>query len=361
MNRTTALAPTAPMLPEQVHQEFERLHGAAVDFEASSASKNTQVCYQRAWVRFEAWCARRGVSSLPATPAVVRLYATDLVTVGVPHANGTPAAKPGGLPTLDLHLAAINYAHEHRFPGQDSPVRGLSKHFRRGLKQKLARPPRKKEWVSAEQLGKFVERFLPTLRGHRDRAMLLVAFDSGGRRRSEVSGMRVEDLRRDARTGDWIWTLPRTKTHMDGFTVVIPSTGGSTCAATALATWLQAAGIKAGPVFRAVRELADGRQELVCREVDGREEGVQPRHLATLVQRAAEAQGLDPKQYGGHSIRAGFLTSMAREGHRLEDLMARSGHQSVDVALGYVRVARMLGEEDPIRASIRKNRRSTEK
>lgn len=345
---------TAPLHPDVVLEEFQRLHEAAVDFEAGSAAKNTQVAYQRAWTRFEGWCTRRGMPSLPASPDLIRLYATDLVTTGIPHADGTPAEKPGSLRTLDLHLAAINYAHEHRFPGQESPIRKLPKHFRRGIKQKLAKPPRKKQWIGAEQLAQFVGRYGDSLRAKRDRAMVLIAFDSGGRRRSEISGMHFEHLRRDP-SGDWLWTMPRTKTHGEGFQAVIPKTGGPACAVAALESWLSASGIKSGPVFRAVRNKG-GEEILVCRDVEGREEGVQPRHVATLIQSAAEALGLDPAEYGGHSLRAGFLTDMARDGHRLEDLMARSGHQSVDVALGYVRVGRMIGEEDPMRASLRKKR-----
>ncbi len=344
-----ALAGVLP--PDVVRSEFERLHEAAVDFEAASTAKNTQIAYQRAWTRFEAWCRARGVPSLPTTPAVVRLYATDLVTTGIPHADGTPAEKPGSLQSLGVHLSAISYAHTSL--GQDSPTRGLPRAFRQGLKRQLARAPKKKQWVSAEQLASFVEGYGDSLRAKRDRAMLLVAFNSGGRRRSEVTGMHVEHLRRTDQ-GDFVWSMPRTKTHGDGFTVVILKTGGGACAAGALEAWLAASGIRSGPVFRAVREHAGGVEKLVCREVDGEPEGLQPRHVATLVQRAANALGLDPREYGGHSLRAGFLTDMARDGHRIEDLMARSGHASVDIALGYVRVGRMLGEEDPFRKALAK-------
>lgn len=348
---------SGPLPPDLVRSEFERLHETAVEFEGSTLAPNTQVAYQRAWTRFEAWCHRRGAVALPAPPELVRLYAADLVSTGIPHADGTPAEKPGGLRTLDLHLAAIGYAHDSRFPGQENPVHKVPKHFRQGVKRKLARPPRKKEWVGAAQLAEFVSPYAETLRGKRDKAILLVAFDSGGRRRSEVTGMRVEHLRRD-RSGDWLWTIPRTKTT-DELIVVVPSTGGETCAATALADWLAASGIDEGPVFRRVVEV-EGREELRCREVDGAEEGLQPRHVATLVQRAAAAAGLNPADYGGHSLRAGFLTDMSRDGHRLEDLMARSGHRSVDVAMGYVRVGRMLGD-DPMRTSLREKRRSKPK
>lgn len=352
-------ATTGPLPPDVVRSEFERLHEVAVEFEGSTLARNTQITYQRAWTRFEAWCQRRGATALPASPELIRLYATDLVTTGIPYADGTPAEKPGSLRTLDLHLAAIGYAHESRFPGQESPVHKVPKHFRQGVKRKLTKPPRKKEWVGAAQLAEFVTPYADTLRGKRDKAILLCAFDSGGRRRSEVTGMRVEHLRRDRRSGDWLWSIPKTKTT-DELVVVIPSTGGPLCAATALADWLAASGIDEGPVFRRVFAV-EGREELRCREVDGQDEGLQPRHVATLVQRAAQAAGLNPADYGGHSLRAGFLTDMSRDGHRLEDLMARSGHRSVDVALGYVRVGRMLGEDDPMRRSLREKRGSKPK
>ena len=58
--------------------------------------------------------------------------------------------------------------------------------------------------------------------------------------------------------------------------------------------------------------------------------------------RYAEAAGLDPDVYAGHSLRAGFLTSGAEAGASIFKLMEVSRHKSVDTLRGYVRRAELF-------------------
>jgi hypothetical protein len=44
-------------------------------------------------------------------------------------------------------------------------------------------------------------------------------------------------------------------------------------------------------------------------------------------------------EIGGHSLRAGFLTSAAERGKPIDHMMAVSRHKRVDTLLGYVRRA----------------------
>jgi hypothetical protein len=61
--------------------------------------------------------------------------------------------------------------------------------------------------------------------------------------------------------------------------------------------------------------------------------------ICKLVKDQAAKLGLDPKQYGAHSMRAGFLTSAAAKGANLFKMMDVSRHKSVDTLRGYVRSA----------------------
>jgi formate dehydrogenase assembly factor FdhD len=95
-----------------------------------------------------------------------------------------------------------------------------------------------------------------------------------------------------------------------------------------LKDYLEAAGITSGPVFRRIRRgnhITDHRltAQTICRIVKD--------HAAKL--------GLDPKQYGAHSMRAGFLTSAAAKGANLFKMMDVSRHRSVDTLRGCVRSA----------------------
>jgi len=86
------------------------------------------------------------------------------------------------------------------------------------------------------------------LAGYRDRALLLVTWAAGGRRRSEAVSLCVKDLREDA--GKYVWKLGHSKTNQDGAAQENYPIAGR--AAEALTAWLQIAGIKAGPVLRAI-------------------------------------------------------------------------------------------------------------
>jgi integrase len=78
---------------------------------------------------------------------------------------------------------------------------------------------------------------------------------------------------------------------------------------------------------------------------NGRTETADPisdRAVARVVQQRIAAAGLDPKNFAGHSLRAGFLTAAARSGASIFQMQQHSRHKSVQVLSGYVRRARLF-------------------
>jgi hypothetical protein len=51
----------------------------------------------------------------------------------------------------------------------------------------------------------------------------------------------------------------------------------------------------------------------------------------------AQKAGLDPAEFSGHSLRAGFVTSAAETGATIFKIAEVSRHKSTDVLAGYVR------------------------
>jgi integrase len=98
-------------------------------------------------------------------------------------------------------------------------------------------------------------------------------------------------------------------------------------------TWLAAAEISAGPVFRPV--LKGGRLQA---------EPLSAHAAARIVKRYAKRVGLDPATYAGHSPRSGFLTSAAEAGASVWKLSEVSRHRSLDTLRGYVRRADLFRE-----------------
>ena len=167
----------------------------------------------------------------------------------------------------------------------------------------------------------------------RDRALLLLAFASGGRRRSEVSGLRVEDCvdedpvladpknPESARLPCLSLHLGSTKTTTieDDANVVLIGRP-----VTALKVWLEHARIDTGPVFRKIDQWGN---------VDRR--GITPQTVNLVVKTRAKQAGLDPQQFSAHGLRSGYLTEAANRGIPLPEAMQQSQHKSVTQAASY--------------------------
>jgi len=162
------------------------------------------------------------------------------------------------------------------------------------------------------------------LRGTRDRALLLLGF-GGAFRRSELAALTVEDL--EEVEGGLRVHIQKSKTDQEGAGEVVPVIrGNGSCPCRAVKEWLDAAGIESGPVFR---RMAKGGK--IC------DNGLTPHSIGTIVKRYAKKAGLDPADYSGHSLRAGFLTSAAENGAGLFAMMNISRHRSVETVRTYVR------------------------
>jgi len=66
------------------------------------------------------------------------------------------------------------------------------------------------------------------------------------------------------------------------------------------------------------------------------------RSVAKIVKMHAARVGLDPAKFGGHSLRAGFLTSAAAHGASIFKMADQSRHKSMDTLRGYVRDAEIF-------------------
>ncbi|MBB2842516.1 UNVERIFIED_ORG: integrase [Rhizobium etli] len=168
-----------------------------------------------------------------------------------------------------------------------------------------------------------------SLRDVRDRAILMVAFASGGRRRSEVAGLRKEQLTIEAPvTGDDGIALPslsihlgRTKNSGAGQDEVVYLTGRPV---EALNAWLAAAKIDAGSVFRAI----DRWGHVSKRALD-------PKAVNDIVKLRVKMAGLEVGEFSAHGLRSGYLTEAANRGIPLPEAMEQSRHRSLQQAASY--------------------------
>ncbi|MBY2911752.1 site-specific integrase, partial [Rhizobium leguminosarum] len=168
-----------------------------------------------------------------------------------------------------------------------------------------------------------------SLRDLRDRAILMVAFASGGRRRSEIAGLRSEQLSVEPPIpGDDGPSLPslaihlgRTKTTSGDEDDVVYLTGRPV---DALNAWMVAAKIESGSVFRGI-----GRWGTVSRRA------IDPQSVNAILKQRAEMAGLEPGEFSAHGLRSGYLTEAANRGVPLPEAMEQSRHRSVQQASSY--------------------------
>jgi integrase len=193
--------------------------------------------------------------------------------------------------------------------------------------------PRKRKSAKAVT-GDVLAKLLATcssdsLRDLRDLAILMVAFASGGRRRSEIAGLRKEQLTVEppiaVENGPPLPSLAihlgRTKTSGADHEEVVYLTGRPV---EALNAWLKAAKIETGSVFRKV----DRWGNVSTRVLD-------PKSVNDIVKQRAGMAGLDPEEYSAHGLRSGYLTEAANRGIPLPEAMEQSRHRSVQQASQY--------------------------
>jgi integrase len=61
------------------------------------------------------------------------------------------------------------------------------------------------------------------------------------------------------------------------------------------------------------------------------------RAVADVVKHYAKRAGLDPADFGGHSLRSGFVTSASENGKSTERIMDHTGHQAAAMIRVYTR------------------------
>ncbi len=325
----------SPSVPVASHARLptglDALADRARDYVEAASSANTRRAYASDWKHFASWCRRQGVEILPPDPQVVGLYITACAS-----GAATGDKRANSVSTIERRLSSLTGNYAQRGQPLDRKDRHIATVIA-GIRNRHAAPPRQKEAILPEDLIAMLETLdRGSLRGLRDRAMLLLGF-AGGLRRSEVVGLDCgRDQTEDGR--GWIEILDRgllvTLRGKTGWREVEIGRGSSdaTCPAVALETWLKFARISHGPLFRRVtgQGKAVGADRLNDQEV------------ARLVKRTAMAAGVRGdlpegergKLFAGHSLRAGLASSAEVDERYVQKQL---GHTSAEMTRKYQR------------------------
>ncbi|KPU99579.1 hypothetical protein APR50_28685 [Variovorax paradoxus] len=238
------------------------------------------------------------------------------------------------LATLEHRVAVLSKAHQNLNvdnPCNHTQVRELMKSVRSGHAKRGVKPD-KKDALTKEPLQAVLATCDDSPRGLRDRALLLFGWASGGRRRSEIAGATMENLRSAGARG-YLYTLGHSKTNQEGELRAEDDKPIAGMAAAALAQWLELSGITEGPIFR--RILKGGRIL---------EDGLDPTAVRKIVQQRCLQAGLSG-DFSAHSLRSGFVTEAGRRRMDTADAMAMTGHRNFETFMGYYRAEDPLNRE----------------
>lgn len=248
-----------------------------------------------------------------------RQVAERLIDLGLKKSLACPAPA-----TLDRRIAS--WRAFHRMRNLPSPFEApLIRQARAKARRAAARPPAPKSAnpITREVLKDLLAAVSKDRRGLRDRAILMTGWASGGRRRSELTGLQRADIDlKDFDAEGLVWiSLVETKTTAQGATPKLVLKGR---AARALVAWIDGAEITEGPLFRAI-----SKSDRVL------DRGLQPEAVADILARLLAAAGYPPGFATPHGLRAGFLTQAALDGAPLQAAMRLSLHRSAAQAQSY--------------------------
>lgn len=299
---------------------------------------NTRGAYARQWAAFTAWCARTGRVSLPATAETLAEYVTVLADHGVPPAAEHPAeldepSEAGASPaTIEQAMAAVRTMHRTAgHPGQ--PDTSASRLVLRDHRRSSGRRTKKAAPATIDPLRAMVATCDPTtLKGLRDRVVLVLGFAVFGRR-SELVALELGDL---TETEDGLEVLIRaSKTDQDAKGVVVTVPYGQhaeTCPVRVVRAWRAALAehdITGGRLLRSITRHGRIGASLSAKAI--RDDIVLPR--------AAQAGLENPETYSAHSLRAGGPSAAYRAGAPVSAITQHGRWaDGSPVVLGYIRV-----------------------
>ncbi|WP_420473640.1 site-specific integrase [Noviherbaspirillum sp. ST9] len=289
----------------------------------AATRENTRQSYQAAVRHFEIeWGG-----FLPATADSIARYLVDY-------------AEKLSINTLRHRLAALAQWHiDQGFP--DSTKAPVVRKVFRGIralhpaKEKRAEPLQLAElervvgWLDAVIFEASQRKDRETeLRRIRDKALVLVGFWRGFRG-DELTRLRVEHI--DVAPGEGLRCyLPHTKGDRQyrGTTFSAPALS-KLCPVDAYVTWISAAHLTDGPVFRGIDRWGHVSDK-----------GLHPDSLIPLLRTIFMGAGIaSADRYSGHSLRRGFANWATSNGWDLKTLMEYVGWKNVQSAMRYVEAA----------------------
>lgn len=268
--------------------------------------------YKEDFLSFIDFCNCLGITPIPASPHSICLFIKELIAHGKASAS-IRRALVGISKIHQLNMLLDPAAHP------DVKIEMKRMHRQLGRISEQAYP------ITLETLTKLIPKKVSSLRDYRDRALLLIAYDTLARR-SELISYQVQDLsiHTKGNTNYYCISIRRSKTDQEASGKV-----AHLRKATYLATqeWLEKANISDGLLLRGIDR---GGRVLPA---------LGPGQINRIYKRLAQVANIDPqiiKKISGHSMRVGAAQDLLLSGASMPMIMSRGRWSKTDTVMRYI-------------------------
>jgi len=266
--------------------------------------------YKSNFEKFIEFCDRENVDALPANRINVASYIKHLAE--------------GNLKSASIRIAVASISAIHRLNElYDPSTHPDVKIELRRMHRNLGRECKQAAGINRLLLRKMIESTDKSLRGIRDRAILLTAYDTMCRR-SELVSLNMKDLIINHQDQALKIKLRRSKTDQDGLGRLLHL---SKEAQEAIISWVDAAEIENGKLFRGVIRAQHISLSLSASQIN---------RIFKKLARISKADRSVVDRISGHSMRVGAAQDLLISGASLPMIMQRGRWSKADTVMRYV-------------------------
>jgi len=265
--------------------------------------------YRSNFEAFIKYCHENNVIAFPAQPENVAQYIKNL--------------SCGRLKSSSIKIAVASIAAIHNLNSIHDPTEHPDvKIEMRRMYRTLGRYAKQAYGINRDLLKKMVTATDNSLRGIRDKTILLVAYD-GLCRRSELISLKFEDVLIDKKNEGVKLKLQKSKTDPHGMGKWLYL---SLETQIAIKNWLEASGIRSGKLLRGI-------------SVNGKiSDNLTSSQIGRIYKKIARTLKIDPdtiRMISSHSIRIGAAQDLLQTGKSFPEIMNRGRWSKIDTVMRY--------------------------
>jgi site-specific recombinase XerD len=300
------------MLSGQITMNAHEILAKTIHKIEGAYARSTIRAYKTNFERFIQFCEKQSISSLPANPVDVANYVAQLTKSGLKSSS------------IRIAVASISSIHKLNLLNDPTQHPDVKIEMRR-MHRMLGRSSKQAYGITAPLLERMLITTRNDLRGVRDRALLLLAYDSMCRR-SELVSLKVEDIEL-SETNDYTEMkirLRKSKTDQELQGRWIQPSERS---AKAITEWIIQAKLDGGYLLRGINNANDITNELHSSQIN---------RIYKRLAKAANLPGEVIDRISGHSMRVGAAQDLLKSGASMPLIMNKGRWSKTDTVMRYL-------------------------